>query len=60
MMIDYKVRDDWPADEPRWMKSLVSSLDRRHRSKEMLPLPVIVQIQRRRGGLAGGREDATR
>lgn len=43
MMIDYNVRDDWPANEPRWMKSLVSSLDRRHRSRELLALPVIVQ-----------------
>lgn len=56
MMIDYKVRDDWPADEPRWMKSLVSSLDRRHRSRELLPLPVIVQEILNWVALASGEE----
>lgn len=56
MMIDYKVRDDWPADEPRWMKSLVSSLDRRHRSRESLPLTVIVQEILNWVDLASGEE----
>lgn len=56
MMIDYKVRDDWPAAEPRWMKSLVSSLDRRHRSRELLPLPVIVQEILNWVALASGEE----
>lgn len=42
-MIDFKVRDDWPIDEPRWMKSLVSSLYRPHRPSACLPSTVIVE-----------------
>lgn len=41
-MIDYNVRDDWPAGEPRWMKSLVSSLYRRHGATTVLPLTASV------------------
>jgi hypothetical protein len=43
MMIDYNVRDDWPDSEPRWVKSLISSLDRRHGETTMLPLSISVQ-----------------
>ncbi|MFF3016904.1 hypothetical protein [Streptomyces sp. NPDC057939] len=42
MMIDYNVSDHWPADTPGWLKSLVSSLDRRHGGSSVLPLTVIV------------------
>ncbi|MEU9415570.1 hypothetical protein [Streptomyces sp. NPDC048272] len=42
MMIDYNVSDHWPADTPGWLKSLVSSLDRRHGESTVLPLTVIV------------------
>ncbi|MET9688139.1 hypothetical protein ABZY81_06655 [Streptomyces sp. NPDC006514] len=43
MMIDYNVSDHWPADTPDWLKSLVSSLDRRHGGSTVLPLTVIVE-----------------
>ncbi|MFC1415036.1 hypothetical protein [Streptacidiphilus cavernicola] len=42
MMIDYNVRDDWPAGTPEWLKSLVSALDRRHGRSNVLPLTVVV------------------
>lgn len=41
MMIDYKVSDHWSEDTPDWLKSLVSSLDRRHGTSAILPLTVI-------------------
>lgn len=56
MMIDYNVRDDWPSGEPLWMKSLVSSLDRRHRSITPVALPVIVQEIINWVALASGEE----
>lgn len=43
MMIDYNIRDDWPDDEPRWLKSLVSSLSRRDEAVTILPLSISVQ-----------------
>lgn len=43
MMIDYNVSDHWSEDKPEWVKSLVSSLDRRHGSSSVLPLTVIVE-----------------
>ncbi|MEW2139682.1 hypothetical protein AB0892_24395 [Streptomyces sp. NPDC005409] len=43
MMIDYNVSDHWPADTPDWLKSLVSSLDRRRGGSSVLPLTVIVR-----------------
>jgi len=43
MMIDYNVRDDWPDTEPPWVKSLVSSLDRRHGETSALTLSTSVQ-----------------
>ncbi|MFD8804978.1 hypothetical protein [Streptomyces sp. NPDC059597] len=43
MMIDYNVSDHWSADTPDWLKSLVSSLDRRHGISTVLPLTVIVE-----------------
>lgn len=42
MMIDYNVSDHWADDTPAWLKSLVSSLDRRHGFSSVLPLTVIV------------------
>ena len=42
MMIDYNVSDHWSDDAPAWLKSLVSSLDRRHGVSAVLPLTVIV------------------
>lgn len=41
-MIDYNVSDHWSADDPDWLKSLVSSLDRRHSTGTILPLTVIL------------------
>ena len=43
MMIDYNVSDHWTDDIPAWLKSLVSSLDRRHGVSSVLPLTVIVE-----------------
>ncbi|MFJ2568464.1 hypothetical protein ACIO02_37065 [Streptomyces sp. NPDC087568] len=40
-MTDYNVSDHWSADDPDWLKSLVSSLDRRHGVSTVLPLTVI-------------------
>lgn len=42
MMIDYNVSDHWSADDPDWLKSMVSSLDRHHGSSVILPLTTIV------------------
>jgi hypothetical protein len=41
-MIDFNVSDHWANGTPDWLKSLVSSLDRRHGSSSALPLPTIV------------------
>lgn len=41
-MIEYNVSDHWAADDPYWLKSLVSSLDRRRGSSAILPLTIIV------------------
>jgi hypothetical protein len=43
MMIDYKVSDHWSEDDPDWLKSLVSSLDRGHGVSTVLPLTVLVE-----------------
>lgn len=43
MMTDYNVSDHWSADDPDWLKSLVSSLDRRHGVSTILPLTVITE-----------------
>lgn len=43
MMIDYNVSDHWSDDDPDWLKSLASSLDRRHGVSNVLPLTVIVK-----------------
>lgn len=43
MMIDYNVSDHWSEDEPAWVKSLVSSLDRRHGRSSVLPLTFVVE-----------------
>lgn len=40
-MIDYNVSDHWSADDPDWLKALVSSLDLRHGSSAILPLTTI-------------------
>ncbi len=58
-MIDYNVRDDWPPGEPRWMKSLVSSLYRRHGATTVLPLTTSVTAILDWVSLASG-EDAWR
>lgn len=42
-MIDYNVSDHWSADDPDWLKSLVSSLDRHHGVSTVLPLTVVVE-----------------
>lgn len=41
-MTDYNVSDHWSEDEPAWVKSLASSLDRRHGLSTVLPLTVIL------------------
>lgn len=55
-MIDYNIRDDWPPGEPRWMKSLVSSLYRRHAATTVLPLTASVMEILDWVSLAGGEE----
>ncbi|WP_455130866.1 hypothetical protein [Propionibacterium acidifaciens] len=42
MMIDYNVSDHWLENDPDWLKSLTSSLDRRHGDSTVIPLTVIV------------------
>ncbi|GAA3826684.1 hypothetical protein [Amycolatopsis tucumanensis] len=42
-MIDYNVSDHWSEDDPDWLKSLVSSLDRNHGASTVLPLTAIVK-----------------
>ena len=42
-MIGYNGSEHWSADDPDWLKSLVSSLDRRHGVSTVLPLTVIVE-----------------
>lgn len=42
MMIDYNVSDHWSVGTPDWLKSLVSTLDRRHGVSTVLPLPGVV------------------
>lgn len=43
MMIDYNVSDHWSGDEAAWVKSLVSSLDRRHGRSSVLPVTVMAE-----------------
>ncbi|CAM5691436.1 hypothetical protein [Streptomyces chartreusis] len=43
MLTDYNVSDHWSADDPDWLKSLVSSLDRGHGVSTVLPLTVVVE-----------------
>lgn len=43
MLTDYNVSDHWSADDPDWLKSLVSSLDRHHGVSTVLPLTVVVE-----------------
>lgn len=43
VMTDYNVSDHWSADDPDWLKALVSSLDRRHGVSTILPLTVIAE-----------------
>lgn len=42
MMIDYNVIDHWPEQTPDWIKSLVSSFDRRHSLSSVLPVTMVV------------------
>jgi len=64
MMIDYNVSDHWPEDEPAWVKSLVSSLDRHHGVSAVLPLTVVIEEITNWVELASGpdawRKDANR
>jgi hypothetical protein len=41
MMMDYNISDHWAENTPDWIKSLVSSLDRRHPVSTVLPLAVV-------------------
>ncbi|WP_114905918.1 hypothetical protein [Ornithinimicrobium murale] len=43
MMIDYNVSNHWSENTPDWLKSLVSSLDRRHGVSTVLPLVVVAR-----------------
>lgn len=54
MMIDYNVSDHWSENTPAWVKSLVSSLDLRHRSTTILPLTVVAEEILRWVELASG------
>lgn len=54
MMIDYNVSDHWAEYTPDWVKSLVSSLDLRHRSTTTLPLTVVAEEILRWVELASG------
>ncbi len=56
MMIDYNVSDHWPEDEPVWVKSLVSSLDRHHGGSTVLPLTVVIEEITNWVELASGRD----
>ncbi|GAA4694133.1 hypothetical protein APR04_002359 [Promicromonospora umidemergens] len=42
MFRDYKVSSHWADDDPAWIKSLVSSLDRRHGASSIMPLTSVV------------------
>lgn len=42
MLIDYNVSDHWSDSTPDWLKSLVSSLDRRHGVSTVLPLTIVL------------------
>ncbi|GGZ35067.1 hypothetical protein GCM10010387_31410 [Streptomyces inusitatus] len=42
-MTDYNVSDHWSADDPDWLKSLVSSLDRRHGASTVIPLTALAE-----------------
>ena len=56
MMIDYNVSDHWSDDEPPWVRSLVSSMDRRHGSSTVLPLTVVIEEIVSWVDLASGRD----
>jgi len=60
MMIGYNVSDHWAEDEPAWVKSLVSSLDRHHGVSTVLPLTVAIEeitnwVELRAAPVPGGR-----
>lgn len=42
VMFDFNLSNHWPDDEPVWVKSLTSSLDRRHGETTILPLTLVV------------------
>lgn len=58
-MTDFNISDHWSDDEPAWVKSLASSLDRRHGTSSVLPLTLIVDEVVNWVHLASG-EDAWR
>jgi hypothetical protein len=41
VMTDYNISDHRPEDEPAWVKSLASSLDRRHGLSLVLPITTV-------------------
>jgi hypothetical protein len=55
-MIDYNVSDHWSADDPDWLKALVSSLDLHHGQSSILPLTTIVSDISEWVQLASGNE----
>lgn len=56
MMYDFNLSDHWPDDEPVWVKSLASSLDRRNGASTVLPLTLIVEEIVNWAELASGEE----
>ncbi len=56
MMYDFNISDHWPDDEPVWVRSLASSLDRRNGASTVLPLTLIVEEIVNWAELAGGQE----
>jgi hypothetical protein len=56
MFTDYKVSNHWADDDPAWIKSLVSSLDRRHGASRIMPLMSVVDEIAAWVDLASGEE----
>lgn len=56
MFRDYKVSSHWTDGDPAWIKSLVSSLDRRHGASRIMPLTSVVDEIAAWVDLASGEE----
>jgi hypothetical protein len=56
MFTDYRVSGHWADDDPTWIKSLVSSLDRRHGASSIMPLTSVVDEIAAWVDLASGEE----